>query len=58
MVKGVMARHYNNVTRYTTSTFLRMKLGEALTQRALSPHIYETREEARAHLGDGPSGQS
>lgn len=51
MVKGVMERHYDNVTRYTTSTFLRMKLGEALTRRALSPHIYETRDEARAHLG-------
>src|SRR6185369_11584230 len=30
MVKGVVDRHYHDVTRYTASTFLRMKLGEAL----------------------------
>ena len=30
MVKGVVERHYHDVTRYTSSTFLRMKLGEAL----------------------------
>jgi propionate CoA-transferase len=36
------------VTRYTTSSFLRAKLGDALKQRALAPHICE--EEAAAHL--------
>jgi hypothetical protein len=30
MVKGIMERHYHDVTRYTANTFLRMKLGEAL----------------------------
>jgi propionate CoA-transferase len=54
MVKGVMDRHYHDVTRYTTSTFLRMKLGEALTRRSVSPHIYENRDEAQAHLGSAP----
>jgi len=53
MVKGIMDRHYTDVTRYTTSTFLRMKLGEALTRRALAPHIYGNRDEAQAHLGEG-----
>ncbi|MBS1191857.1 MAG: acyl CoA:acetate/3-ketoacid CoA transferase [Rhodocyclaceae bacterium] len=53
MVKGLMDRHYNEVTRYTSSTFLRMRLGEALTRREVVPHIYGTRDEARAHLGDG-----
>lgn len=51
MVKSLMDRYYGDVTRYTTSTFLRMKLGEALTRRAVSPHIYENRAEAEAHLG-------
>ena len=29
VVKGIMDRHYHDVTRYTSNTFLRMKLGEA-----------------------------
>ncbi len=50
MVKGLMDRHYHDVTRYTNSTFLRLKLGEALTRQAVVPHLYETRDEARTHL--------
>jgi hypothetical protein len=38
------------VTRYTTSTFLRMKIGDALKERKMAPHIYESREEAEAAL--------
>jgi propionate CoA-transferase len=49
MVKYVM-QYYESVTRYTTSTFLRMKLGDELQKRDLAPHIYESREEARAAL--------
>ncbi len=50
MVKGIVERFYTGVTRYTTSTFLRMKLGEALAKRHVAPHIYESADEARAHL--------
>jgi propionate CoA-transferase len=49
MIKYVM-RFYDRVTRYTTSTFLRMKLGDELQKRDLAPYIYETREEARKAL--------
>ena len=49
MVKYVM-QFYESTTRYTTSTFLRMKLGDELQKRNLPPHIYETREEARGAL--------
>ena len=49
MVKYVM-QFYEGVTRYTTSTFLRMKLGDELQKRDLAPYIYETREEARKAL--------
>jgi propionate CoA-transferase len=52
MVKDLVERFYSGVTRYTTSTFLRMKLGDALKQRHVSPHIYETQDEARRHLRD------
>jgi propionate CoA-transferase len=53
MVKRVVKKYYSGVTRYTTNTFLRMKLGDALKKRKLAPHIYETRDEARkALVGD------
>lgn len=47
MVESTVERFYSKVTRYTTSTFNRMKLGDALTERELRPHIYETPAEAR-----------
>ena len=46
MVAWLVEHHYSGVTRYTTSAFLRMKLGEALTKRDVAPHIFENREEA------------
>jgi propionate CoA-transferase len=52
MVKFLMDHYYLGATRYTTSTFLRVKLGDALAGRAVAPHIYESAEEARAHLRD------
>ncbi|WP_341646359.1 acyl CoA:acetate/3-ketoacid CoA transferase [Thauera sp. SDU_THAU2] len=50
MVRGLMQGFYSSVTRYTTSAFLRTKLGDALEQRAVAPHIYESADEAQAHL--------
>nr|MDJ0668030.1 acyl CoA:acetate/3-ketoacid CoA transferase [Desulfobacterales bacterium] len=50
MVKRLVDRFYLEVTRYTTSTFLRMKLGNALAQRDVAPHIYESHDEAREAL--------
>ena len=52
MVQSLCDRYYLQVTRYTTSGFMRMKLGEALASRHLAPHIYESAEEARSHLLD------
>lgn len=49
-VKDLVNNYYEGVTRYTTSTFLRMKLGESLKKRDVAPHIYESREEARKAL--------
>jgi propionate CoA-transferase len=53
MVKYLMERYYSGVTRYTTSTFLRMKLGDALRKRDVAPHIYESSQEARQALKKG-----
>ncbi|HET7526541.1 MAG TPA: acyl CoA:acetate/3-ketoacid CoA transferase [Burkholderiaceae bacterium] len=44
-------RWYSDVTRYTTSAFMRAKLGEALSRRKLAPHIFENEAEALHHLG-------
>jgi len=52
MVGTIVARYYLDVTRYTTSGFLRMRLGEALSRRGVAPHIYISAEEALAHLGE------
>jgi propionate CoA-transferase len=47
MLKALASRFYENVTRYTTSAFLRMKIGEGLKVRGVAPYIYESREEAQ-----------
>jgi propionate CoA-transferase len=52
MVKGLMERYYLDVTRYTSSTFLRLKLGEALARGNVAPHLYASEVEAQAHLGE------
>ena len=51
MVQGLVERFYSDVARYTTSGFLRMKLGDALAERGLAPHIYETVEAATKARG-------
>ncbi len=50
MVKYLVDHYYLGVTRYTTSTFLRMKLGAALQERDVAPHIYESSNEAKEAL--------
>ena len=50
MVRGLMDNYYADVTRYTTSGFLRMKLGDALERRGVAPHIYESAAEAEKSL--------
>jgi propionate CoA-transferase len=50
VVATMVDKYYAHVTRYSTSAFLRNKLGAAISQRGLAPHIYETRAEAEADL--------
>ncbi|HYG89275.1 MAG TPA: CoA-transferase [Azospirillum sp.] len=52
MVKTLGDRFYSRVSRYTTNAFLHMKLGDALRQRGVAPHIYESHEEAQRYLAD------
>lgn len=41
MVDYVVSRYYYKVTRYTTSAFMRVKLGDLLAQRSVAPHVFE-----------------
>jgi propionate CoA-transferase len=52
MVKGLVENHYFGVSRYSTSGFLRAKLGTALGGRGVAPHIYESAAEALQHIRD------
>ncbi|MGF6735015.1 propionate CoA-transferase [Paraburkholderia youngii] len=55
MVEDMVQRYYLGVTRFTTSAFMRAKLGGALTRRGLSPYVYETEAEAQAFLREQSS---
>ena len=46
IVKSLSDKHYRHVSRYTTSAFMRMKLGDAMDARGVKPHIFETQREA------------
>ncbi len=46
MVAHLMERYYTKVTRYTTSAFLRMKIGDALAASGIAPHLFEQQEDA------------
>jgi propionate CoA-transferase len=37
---------YDHASRYTTSAFMRLKLGDALSRRDVAPHIFETSVDA------------
>ena len=50
MVKGLADAFYWNAARYSTSGFLRLKLGEALQKRGVAPHVFESSEEALKHM--------
>jgi propionate CoA-transferase len=47
MIAYLEQRYYSSASRYTTSAFMRLKLGEGLTERHVAPHIFETQEDAQ-----------
>jgi propionate CoA-transferase len=56
MVAYLQDRYYVTASRYTTSAFMRLKLGASLRERALAPHVFETLAEAQAFTtGSEPS---
>jgi propionate CoA-transferase len=55
MVRALEEKYYTRVSRYTTSAFMRVKLGQVLT-RTVRPHIFENKAEAQAFhesVGEG-----
>jgi propionate CoA-transferase len=52
MVKLLHDKYYTHVSRYTTSAFMRLKLGTALEDRGLAAHIFETQQEAIASAAE------
>jgi len=42
--------YYRTATRYSTSAFMRQKMGADLKTRKISPHIFETQAEAAAYV--------
>lgn len=47
MVAGLEERFYTHVTRYTTSAFLKAKLGESLSRRGIAPHLFDSGQAIR-----------
>jgi propionate CoA-transferase len=50
MVRDIVDAYYHDVTRYTSSAFLRVKLGQAFAGRQLAPQLYASAEEAQLGL--------
>jgi propionate CoA-transferase len=46
MVKELQTKYYSTAVRYTTSAFMRLKLGTELSARRSAAHVFETRDEA------------
>ena len=53
MIRYLDLHYYRSASRYSTSAFLRAKLGEALSRRSVAPHIFETVDDAHAFLRHG-----
>lgn len=47
-LREVGEKYFHGVTRFTTSAFMRAKLGEQLDKRGVAPHIFESEEEAKS----------
>jgi propionate CoA-transferase len=51
MVAELERRFYRTVSRYSSSAFTRMKMGDTL-RRSTAPHLFETAADARQFLAE------
>jgi propionate CoA-transferase len=49
-ISYLQQNYYGPVLRYSTSAFMRRKLGEGLERRGVAPHILESSEDAQAFI--------
>jgi propionate CoA-transferase len=56
MITYLQQRYYTSASRYTTSAFMRLKLGASLSERALAPHVFETLSEAQTFMATHHTG--
>jgi propionate CoA-transferase len=54
-IKKMTNLYYHSVTRFATNAFQRSRLGVALEDSGIDPHMYESEEKAEAALLDGNS---
>ncbi|HET9036577.1 MAG TPA: hypothetical protein VFN45_10240, partial [Myxococcaceae bacterium] len=52
LVRDRTERYYERVTRYTSSAFLRLKLGASLAAHQVSPELFDTQRRALESLKD------
>ena len=50
MDRYMLEHYYTTITRFATSAFMRMKLGQAFTRRNIAPHVFEKKKDAQAFL--------
>ena len=50
--RQLQEKYFHGITRFTTSAFMKTKLGDLLGKRGAAPHIYESEEEAKAAVRD------
>jgi propionate CoA-transferase len=55
MVSELQSKYYTTAVRYTTSAFMRAKLGAELSARRSAAHVFETRSEAVAFAAEPAS---
>jgi propionate CoA-transferase len=48
MIQYMLKHYYKTTARYSTSSFMRLKMQEALARRGMQPHIFESADEAHA----------
>ncbi len=53
LVRYVEKKYYIKVSRYTTSGFMRLKLGKELAKRRVSSHVFESQAEAQRNIKQG-----
>jgi propionate CoA-transferase len=58
MDRYMLEHYYTQITRFSTSAFMRMKVGQAFTRRNIAPHVFENKEDAHAFLATLTAQQS